>query len=62
MGSRSGEAVPVKGLLALYLSVVAPLLVQSSSATLPNLSRPPLWSSHLAGAPTVVVESPCKCS
>ena len=40
MGSRSGEAV----------SVDAPLLVQSSSATLPNLSRPPLWSSHLAGA------------
>ena len=50
MGSRSGEAVPVKGLPALYLSVVAPLLVQSSSATLPNLSRPQLWSSHLAGA------------
>ena len=40
MGSRSGEAV----------SVDAPLLVQSSSATLPNLSRPQLWSSHLAGA------------
>ena len=49
MGSRSGEAVPVKGLPALYLSVVAPLLVQSSSATLPNL-LPPLWSSHLASA------------
>ena len=31
-------------------SVDAPLLVQSSSATLPNLSRPQLWSSHLAGA------------
>ena len=44
MGSRSGEAV----------SVDAPLLVQSSSATLPNLSpnlsRPQLWSSHQAGA------------
>ena len=50
MGSRSGEAVPVEGLPALYLSVDAPLLVQSSSATLPNLSRPQLWSSHLAGA------------
>ena len=62
MGLRSGEAVPVKGLPALNLSVVAPLLVQSSSATLPNLSRPPLWSSHLAGAPTVLVESPGRCS
>ena len=50
MGSRSGEGVPVKGLPALYLSVDAPLLVQSSGASLPNLSRPPLWSSHLAGA------------
>ena len=46
MGLRSGEAVPVKG-LPLYLSVDAPLLVQSSGATLPKLSRPPLWSSHL---------------
>ena len=50
MGSRSGEAVPVKGLPALYLSVDAPLLVQSSSTTLRNLSKPQLWSSHLAGA------------
>ena len=50
MGSRSGEAVPVIGLPALYLSVDAPLLVQSSSATLPNLSRPQLWSGHLAGS------------
>ena len=49
-GSRSGETVPVKGLPAFYLSVDAPLLVQSSSASLPNLSRPQLWSSHLAGA------------
>ena len=31
-------------------SVDAPLLVQSSSATLPNLSRPQSWSSHMAGA------------
>ena len=36
--------------LHFYLSDVAPLLVQSSSATLANLSRPHLWSSHLAGA------------
>ena len=41
---------PLDLLPALYLSVDAPLLVQSSSATLPNLSRPQLWSSHLAGA------------
>ena len=50
MGSGSGEGVPLDLLPALYLSVDAPLLVQSSSATLPNLSRPQLWSSHLAGA------------
>ena len=58
MGSGSGEGVPLEVLPALYLSVVAPLLVQSSGATLPNLSRPPLWSTHLAGVPTVLVESP----
>ena len=37
MGSRSGEAVPVKGLPALYLSVDAPLLKKAggfSSAAL----------------------------
>ena len=50
MGSGSGEGVPLDLLPALYLSVDAPLLVQSSSATLPNLSRPQSWSSHLAGA------------
>ena len=50
MGSGSGEGVPLDFLPALYLSVDAPLLVQSSSATLPNLSRPQSWSSHLAGA------------
>ena len=50
MGSGSGERVPLEVLPALYLSVVAPLLVQSSSATLPNLSRPQSWSSHLASA------------
>ena len=50
MGSGSGERVPLEVPPALYLSVDAPLLVQSSSATLPNLSRPQLWSSHLAGA------------
>ena len=50
MGSCSGEGVPLDLLPALYLSVDAPLLVQSSGATLPNLSRPQLWSSHLAGA------------
>ena len=50
MGSGSGEGVPLEVLPALYLSVDAPLLVQSSSAALPNLSRPQLWSSHLAGA------------
>ena len=50
MGSGSGEGVPLEVLPALCLSVVAPLLVQSSGVTLPNLSRPPLWSSHLAGA------------
>ena len=40
--------------LKFYLHFVSPLLppllVQSSGATLPNLSRPQLWSSHLAGA------------
>ena len=50
MGSGSGEGVPLDVLPVLYLFVVAPLVVQSSSATLPNLSRPQLWSSHLAGA------------
>ena len=50
MGSGSGEGVPLDLLPALYLSVDAPLLVQSGSATLPNLSRPQSWSSHLAGA------------
>ena len=39
MGSDSGEGVPLEVLPALYLSVVAPLLVQSSGATLPNLSK-----------------------
>ena len=50
MGSGSGEGVPLDLLLALYLSVDVPLLVQSSSATIPNLSRPQLWASHQAGA------------
>ena len=50
MGSGSGEGVPLEVLPALHLSVDSPLLVQSSSATLPNLSRPQSWSSHLAGA------------
>ena len=64
MGSRSGEAVPVKGLPALYLSVDAPLLVQKSSDPLPNLSKDQAgrvtWQVLMRGKPltTVVDELP----